>query len=1311
MYICDLHLHARSLCDADINAKALAKRIKEFGGKGCAITDHGAVTAIEDFRSVFDENELKLIPGCEVYVDNEFNRQHLVLLGKNYQGWLGIAKIVTEANKNLDKGFPVIKEQRLFEIAEGYKGDIIALSACISGVISSIFLRNFYIDKKIEKLQKKQKNYTEAKKLLTTLKTEQEETEKELYKAVVERDDCKKNCEIKTTAIEKQLSKGANIELENEYKRLIDIRNKAIGELPKLKERVDCLKRDLTSKKAEVKDATADVEAWNKLEAEIQELAKSKKSETELCEEAKQKALQYRSIFGEDFYIELQYHGIAEEAICYPQNAKLARELNIPVVATNDVHILENTSDERLKRQILRSLRFGEKFEDESDGDSELYIKTQEELTEWLNKILPSDIVDEAISNIGVIFDKCNVVFPKDQKHYPKFSKTENANKLLVKAIREGGERRFPEGMTQEYKDRVNYEYGIIKQMGYSDYHLIVKDFLQYGKLLGYVPEDKVSEAPLTITELEEYIKKNGWTVSGFYTGLGRGSAAGSLICYLLGITNVDPIKYGLLFERFLNPERISMPDIDSDLAATIRPKVIEYVKNKYGNDAVCGIMTVTKQAPKGSINMAAKFYGFKVGKNFLELGRKITSFISKEPNVSFATLVDVNGNPVKTEGKTLYSYLYDLFTDKDSREILRWAKILEGSVTAYGAHAAGIVISDNEDVSDYIPLRANTKLNIMTTQCDMVQTEAQGLLKMDFLGLKTLDIITETIRMIEKNTGSVIDVLKDVSLDDRNVYKEIFTKGNTNSVFQFESAGMKNMLQRFKPETFEDLIILVSTFRPGPIQFLDDIINVKNGVKKATYKCPELEPILGKTYGAIVYQEQVMEIFQKLAGYSFGGADQVRRYMSKKKAEKLAHEREAFINGDPERKIKGCAANGINPAIADELFDQMMAFAEYAFNKSHACCYAYTAYITAWLKFYYPAEFIAAALNWAELDEYKGLVGEAASMSVKVKAPDINFSEKKFAATDNETIYFGLSSIRGVKDNADDIFKEREKGSFMSLINFIGRCNPRSTVVTNLIDAGAFDEFCSNRESMHKYVAEISPIIKKAKEKKEKLLAETDATKKEKLEKSVKELKTGLKSIRYLSVSENQDEKLKKEYDLLGAYITDHPLNHYPEIKNSCPINLVVDGATKIYGVISNFEEKKRKKDGAIFATFDIEDKTDKVSAVMFVNNYSRYKQVLRNGLVAVFDGECKSEGDEDNLKKQFVCSELETVLPKAKDFLLEIPDYEKFKTEYEKTLMERCKKDGGQVLLYFDRTTKKVIKAAFTVGKNILSFGAKEV
>ena len=1259
MFTASLHTHVRSLFDADIPTEDLIKRIKELGGEGCAITDHGSLAAIEDYKSAFNDAGLKLIPGVELYINGgtlkDVGRRHLILLAKDDLGYHGISKIVTESNRTMDGQYPTIDMHRLSCIAERYQGHIICLSACMQGVICSVYLANKVLEKKILKIADKQKKYTAPNDIhYQEAKDKVKEAEEKVNNLILLRDETRRIAEQKFVQREKKIEKLP--EEEKEIAKEVLLRDKAAAKeaaeiLVQIKNELVSAKRVLTLAKQEKKRLSDSVDKWGDLENEISTIRNSQKSEEDIEKAAEANAKIMAHIFGKDcFFIELQYHGIPEEKICFPKAAYLAEKLGIPVVATNDVHILTGSDDDRLKRQILRSLRFKTSFKTENTGDKELYLKTDEELKEALMKILPDreDIVDKAISNIKMIYDMCKYK-GNDEKHYPKFC--EDANKVLEKEIQNGIKWRFPDGLDAEHKARLEKELPVIEKMGYADYHLIVKDFLEYGRLLGHVPNDRLKDAPLTIDGLNAFIEENNWRNNpGLTIGPGRGSAVGSLVCYLLGITNLDPLKYDLLFERFLNVERVSMPDIDSDIANTTRSKVIDYVKHKYGENAVCGIMTVLTQAPKGSIAIAAKFYGLKeYGESMRSLGDKISKDVPAGAFVTFSSKVDKTGALTdETDGIRLIDYLNEKNgTNNDALNILHWASVIENSVTAVGAHAAGIVISDNDDVSDYLPLRMNKKFGGWTTQCDMVEVEENGLLKFDFLGLKTLDVITEAMRLIKEDSGHTIDLLS-ISLEDKKVYKEIFQQAKTGAVFQFSSNGMKQMLKKFRPERFEDLIILNSMFRPGPEQYLDSVCDVKNGQKKVSYLCPQLEHILGKTYGAIVYQEQVMQIFQDLAGYSLGGADMVRRYMSKKKAEKLAHEREAFIYGDKKRNIKGCVANGISAEIANKLFDQMSEFAKYAFNKSHAAAYSYNAYITAWLKVYYPAEFFAAALDWAKDDkEMTSLLTEASLCKVTVLGPDVNKSREGFS-TENGNIRFALSSIRGVKSAAMEIVADRANGCFNSLKDMLMRVKLNRTEIINLIGSGACDCFYenANRAKMKKDAEDILPLLSDYQKKKEILIpadgktsvSDTVSTEedlavlerqREKAKKSLSEIKEKITAINNALIEENVRERLRTEKELLGSYLTAHPMDYYPSAEEmDCdPVGRISEGRQKVYGAITGLTIRKRKKDGAPMAFFTIEDRTGSIKACCFAKIYAEYGEILKEGNAYIFTGNVHAE------------------------------------------------------------------------------------
>lgn len=1283
----DLHLHCMDRYDSYNNPMAVCKREKELGAKAVALTQHGVNASKQDFRLAAEECGLKFIPGIESYVrfgdvlsaigiktDEKVakKRCHLILLACDKTGDTAINKAVSYSQDQ--DGYAVMSLKVLTEMfgpkAMGH-GRVIATSACIQGVIAMVLRLNDETETAITRLKKGIMDVDVVK----------------LEKSRLEVSDLTNQIKNLTAAIKKesgaekeklQKEKEELSEKKKELSNSIKAGDKAIAKNKELSEKIAVLRKTLSTKE--------DLKAYAK------------------------KAIRYfEMLFGKDFfYVELQNHGMELEKEIYPAEAELARELGVPMVATNDVHIVDDSKEEILRRQILKSMRFKElPWEEPSAEDRELYIKTDEEMTEWLLKILPDDVVKEAMENIGKIIDRCNVVFEKES-HYPKFKCKLGTEAQFDYEIKKGIKWRFPNGMDEEHQMKLEHEIKVIKSMGYSDYHLIVKDILEYNRLLGGVPADKISEAPLTIEELKIYIKKNHYEI-GFSTGPGRGSAAGSLVCYLLGITSLDPLKYDLLFERFLNPERVSMPDIDSDMAYKTRAKTIEYIKNKYGEKAVCGITTKNALAAKGSLRTVSKYYAKANGlseKVTLAAADKIAKAIPAEPNIKFATKLDKNDKA----SETVEQYLRRSFPDKLSNALIDWAKVLEGSFTSYGTHAAGVIISDNDDISDYIPLRWNKDLNLMTSQFDAVQAEGEGVLKIDCLGLRTLDVITDTIQLIFKNYGVVIDPLK-IPLNDKEVYNKIFKMGMTNSVFQFESSGMKNMLKRFAPENFEDLIILVSMFRPGPLQYIDGVIEVKNG-KEPKYLCDELKPILGDTYAAIVYQEQVMAIFQQLAGYTLGGADVVRRYMSKKKADELTKEREAFIYGDASRNIKGCVPNGISEEAASELFSQMEDFAEYAFNKSHAAAYANVAYITAWLKLHYTAEFLASAMNQAINKKIPGLMHEAKVLGIPVKAPDINRSEDKFTVIDG-TIFFGMKAVKNVGKAATEIMEERKKGNFYSYENFISRCMPKKNVLESLCKAGALDSFSKNRTALCAIAEELKNAVKKVSERTDALetAVKTNPEKVEELKKKYTIARQMLDEITIpTNIPENTDKKMEEEKNLLGMYVTSHPIDSYSRPNDCEMIDKLTTGTYRIMCVLTKVDIKYRKKDGLPMAFCEAEDETGEISLKFFTEKYAFYKKAIKEGTVLLVSGKVTEEdtgltdeNDDPIMELSMIPDSVKFASKKKVTYRMKISSYPVFHVSKERAFMDEYKDENGCLLEFFDETEQSVRPVSYKVKPSV--------
>lgn len=1348
----DLHLHFMDQFDSPNDADAICIREKELGAEGFALTQHGTLSGIEIMRKAAGRHNLKFVPGCEFYYGNKddlMNNEHLIILAEDYEGYRSLFRAVTAGQNSA--GYAVLSDEILSKyFGEGGigHGHVTATSACIQGPLAAILRTNEIIDRMIEKLTRKYDGAIDISNRLKTVECSIENLEKEILTKKHERDNARKLSEIKFTAREKRVEKlkenhdseygKASAELESDKKASRD----AETIFESLKKEVAQLLKEKTLLNQEKKKLDDLQEKYIQYSSKVAELQARKKTKEELEEAVKERILYFVKIFGKNhFYIELQYHGIELEAKIYPVLAKIAKEMGVPVVATNDVHIVTPSEEERLRRQILRSLRFGNGFIEESVGDKELYIKTDEEMVEWLSKILPYETVHEAMDSIQIIFDHCNVVFPEGEKHYPTFPvKGISTEEKFDQEIKNGIKWRFPNGMTEGYKKRLDHEINVIKSMGYMDYHLIVKDFLEFARIIAPVPKNMLEYVPFNIDQAKAWVNENGWK-GGISVGPGRGSAVGSLVCYILGITSLDPIRHGLLFERFLNPERVSMPDIDVDLSQKIRKKTIEYVQHKYGKNAVCGIMTTNALAPKGAIRIAAKFYGFKKvddGTAFINLSNQMAKTVPKDVGICF--------NTIQNNEKSLYENMQSIYSDnKYALEILKWAKTVEGSFTTYGAHAAGIVISDNDSIGDYMPLRWNQKLNEWTTMFDMVTVEEKGHLKMDFLGLKTLDILSGAASAVYKRTGKVIDFMQ-ITTEDTEVYKKIFAEGNTNAVFQFESTGMKSMLKRFKPSNFDDLVLLVAAYRPGPIQYLNDVIEVKSGKKKISYVTPLQKNILDVTYGYPIYQEQVMALFQALAGYTLGGADIVRRYMSKKKIDKLIKERESFVHGDLSRNIKGCVANGITEADANEIFEQLTEFAKYAFNRSHAAAYALVSYWTAWFKCHYPAEFLMEALNWAENDEEtRGLIKEANKFGVQVLAPDINYSDSTYSVVDGKILY-GLSSIKMVGVTGDELIKERQEGGiFTSLKDFFIRVQVKKNAIENLIKAGAFDSFCKNRQAMLLVIDVYKKMAKKYTEKMQfvndatLILNDIDSCKTEeqlmeiqsekgiavldklttsaKLQqrinnarKTAKEAYDAMSGIVLASdMNEDINQRLNEEHELLGTYVTGHPLDQYDmDGMDVTPINDISSTTSKIFGIITDLNIKSRKSDGKPIAFITLEDKTGTIDVSVFADKYTACSKYLTVGSIVVIFGHAKEGSymtdDEGNTLMiwKFIAKDMITPKPTI-SIELSVSSYAVFHVTEEENFRKKYEDPDGCKLIIFDQILQQKRNMKYRVKKDV--------
>ena len=918
-----------------------------------------------------------------------------------------------------------------------------------------------------------------------------------------------------------------------------------------------------------------------------------------LYEEARQTALEYQEIFGKDnYFLELQDHGIPDQRLVNQQLLRMSEELHIPLVATNDVHY--TYEDDVAAHDILLCIQTGKKLTDENrmryEG-GQYFVKSPEQMAELFPYAL------QALENTHKIAKRCHVEIEFGVTKLPRFdvpspyTSWEYLNKLCY----EGLDERYGD-RAEELKPRLKYELDTIQKMGYVDYFLIVWDFIRYAR------------------------------DHGIPVGPGRGSAAGSIVSYTLGITQLDPIRYNLLFERFLNPERVSMPDIDVDFCFERRQEVIDYVVRKYGKDCVAQIVTFGTMAARGVIRDVGRVMDLPYA-----LCDSIAKMIPQELNITIDKALEMNH-----ELKTLYD------TDEKIKELINMSRRLEGLPRHTSMHAAGVVISQKE-VDEYVPLSRAADGTIVT-QFTMTTLEELGLLKMDFLGLRTLTVIDNAVRLVAKDTGRKLDMLK-IDYNDRAVLDSIGT-GKTEGVFQLESGGMKNFMKELKPQSLEDIIAGISLYRPGPMDFIPQYIRGKNNPETITYDCPQLQPILEPTYGCIVYQEQVMQIVRDLGGYTLGRSDLVRRAMSKKKAAVMAKERQNFVYGNKEEDVPGCIANGIDEKTANKIYDDMTDFAKYAFNKSHAAAYALVAYQTAYLKYYYPVEFMAALMtsvidNPPKVAEY---ILTCRQMGIRILPPDINVGEAGFTV-DGKNIRYGLSAIKSIgRPVIDAVVEERTMGgSYRSLKDFIERLTGKETnkrTIENFIKSGAFDGLGGTRKQFMMIYADIMDRI--AHEKKSSMTGQMTLFdlmgEEDKREYEIQLPKVG---------EYDKEQLLAFEKEVLGIYVSGHPLEKYEALWKHVITNVtsdfaldeetghskVMDGNRAVIGGILTDKRVKYTKTNKTMAYLTVEDLVGTVEVVVFPKDYEKNLQYLNVDDRVFIRGRVSSEDDQSS---KLICEKI---------------------------------------------------------------------
>ena len=885
-----------------------------------------------------------------------------------------------------------------------------------------------------------------------------------------------------------------------------------------------------------------------------------------LYEEAKEAAKRHLEIFGEgNYFLELQDHGIPLQRQVNQGIMRLSKELNIPLVATNDCHYIN--ADDWEAHDILLCIQTGKKVSDENrmryEG-GQYYVKSEEEM----RQLFP--YAPEAIENTHKIAERCNVEIEFGVTKLPRFDVPDGYDSwgYLNHLCDEGFALRYPDD-DGTLRARLDYELGTIKSMGYVDYFLIVWDFINFAKS------------------------------HGIAVGPGRGSAAGSIVAYCLKITDIDPIRYQLLFERFLNPERVSMPDIDVDFCYERRQEVIDYVVEKYGKDQVAQIVTFGTLAARGVIRDVGRVMDLPYS-----LCDQVSKMVPAELNITLDLALQKN-----PELKTLYE------SDEQVKKLIDMSKRLEGLPRHTSMHAAGVVIS-RTSIDEYVPLSRGADGTIVT-QFTMTTLEELGLLKMDFLGLRTLTVIQDAVKMIEKDYGVKLD-LEHIDYDDKKVMDSLGT-GKNEGVFQLESGGFKTFMKELKPTTLEDIIAGISLYRPGPMDFIPKYLKGKNDPASITYTCPQLEPILKPTYGCIVYQEQVMQIVRDLAGYTLGRSDLVRRAMSKKKAAVMAKERQNFVYGNAEEGVKGCIANGIDEKTANQIYDDMTDFAKYAFNKSHAAAYAVVAYQTAFLKFYYPKEFMAALMtsvmdNTTKVSEY---ILACRNMGIPILPPDINEGYSGFSVSGNG-IRYGLSAIKSVgRAVVDVIIAERENGGlFKSLDDFVSRMSNKEVnkrTLESFIKSGALDTLPGTRKQ--KLIVSGDLLESKAREKKTVMEGQLSF-----FDLAPEEEKNNFQ-ITFPNVGEYDKQTLLAfEKETIGIYVSGHPMEEYREVweknvtaKTSDFVvdedgkTVVEDNSNVVIGGMITSKKVKTTKTNQLMAFITIEDLVGTVEVLVFPKIYEK--------------------------------------------------------------------------------------------------------
>jgi len=985
-------------------------------------------------------------------------------------------------------------------------------------------------------------------------------------------------------------------------------------------------------------------------------------------DEAKAAALKLQDIFGENnFFLELQDHGIGTQRIVDQGIMRIHADTGIPLVATNDCHYIK--AEDAKYHDVLLCIQTQTNINDENRRRYEggqFYVKSPEEMAALFS------YAPEAIENTGKIADRCNVEIEFGHYHLPKFPVPNDGDSwdYLNELCEKGFKKRYPDAADDsdgrrkylpkeaELRERLKYELDTIHTMGFVDYFLIVWDYVNFAK------------------------------EHGIAVGPGRGSAAGSIVAYCLEITDIDPIRYSLLFERFLNPERVTMPDIDMDFCVLRRGEVIDYVTKKYGRDRVCQIVTFGTMAAR----MVIRDVGRALDLPYTYCDR-VAKMIPNDLKMTINKALEMNKD------------LSDLYNeDENAKDLIDAARALEGLPRHTSVHAAGVVISKRA-VDEYVPLSTGAD-NVVTTEYTMTTIEELGLLKMDFLGLRNLTVIQMSEKLINGNpdygfTKEKPFDIHDIDMEDKNIF-DMLGQGKTEGVFQLESSGMKSFMKQLKPDNLEDVIAGISLYRPGPMDFIPKYIEGKEHPENITYDCPELEPILASTHGCIVYQEQVMQIVRDLAGYSYGRSDLVRRAMSKKKADVMAKERQNFVYGNKEENIPGCIAKGISAEVANKIYDEMTDFAKYAFNRSHAAGYSVITYQTAFLKYYYPKEYMAALLtsvmsNTRKVSEY---IDECRKSGIEILPPDVNEGLGGFSVSGN-AIRYGMGAIKGLGDSViDSIVEERVRnGKYRSLQEFIERTNSSQVskkAIESLIKAGAMDSMPGTRLEKMSIFERMADAVAKDK----KSAGAGQMTLFDFVPEDAREAITI--KIPELGEFEN-DDLLAKEKEVLGIYVSGHPLKEFASLMDKnvtagsadfimdeeTGTTNVIDGAFYVVGGIITDISRKVTKKNTQMAFVTLEDMEGSIEVVVFPNSYDKYKHLLIEESKVFIRGRADTGGDAD---AKIIASEIIPFENVPRELWVQFADREDYDRNEEKLMTLASLNPGTATVIAFLKKERQI-------------------